>query len=54
METNAWKFFTSQKDILISDASFLALEASIRLVSAKIQLQNTPGGHKRRSGFFIF
>ncbi len=36
MEMQRWTQFTAQKDILISGASFLALEASIRQVNAKI------------------
>ena len=36
MEMQSWIPITPQKDILISDASFLALEASIRQVNAKI------------------
>ena len=36
MELQRWTCFTSQKDILITGASFLALEASIRQVNAKI------------------
>ena len=36
MEMQIWKPITLQKDILISGASFLALEASIRQVNAKI------------------
>ena len=36
MELQRWTRFISQKDILISGASFLALEASIRQVNAKI------------------
>ena len=36
MEMQKWTRFITQKDILISGASFLALEASIRNVNAKI------------------
>ena len=35
MEMQKWTQSTTQKDILISGASFLALEASIRHVNAK-------------------
>jgi hypothetical protein len=36
MEMQRCTQFTAQKDILISGASFLALEASIRQVNAEI------------------